>query len=338
MPSFEHRLFAFEQLGRELQEFLTSDLKGEERSKLYAQAEQENAWFVELSVQKALQEICSWLEPDSLRPFAEKYRVEKESSKTIGLILAGNIPAVGFHDLMCVLLSGHRAWVKCSSSDSVLIHFLLDALCAIDAEFKKQIEYKDGQLKGADAYISTGSNNSARYFEHYFGKFPHIIRKNRHGVAVISEETTDEELKSLSHDIFQYFGLGCRNVSKIYVPKGFDLNRIYKAAMEYEHYANSVKYYNNYHYHRTIYLLNKELFYDNGFLILKEDKNMSSPVGVLHYEFYTTEPEIPMEEVQCLLSNKSLAFGSAQQPRIDDFADQVDTMDFLRRIHTAEEL
>ncbi len=338
MPSFEHRVFAFEQLGRELNEFLTSDKREEERAALFVQAEQENAWFVASSIQSALQEICTWLDAESIRTFAEKYRIDSESPKTVGLILAGNIPAVGFHDLMCVLLSGHKAWVKCSSNDSVLIRFLADALISMDGDFKDLVEYKDAQMKGVDAYISTGSNNSSRYFEYYFGQFPNIIRKNRHGVAVLSNDVSDEDLKALCSDIFQYFGLGCRNVSKLYLPEGFELNRIFEASMDYEHLANNKKYYNNYHYHRTIYLLNKENFFDNGFMMLKEDEKMGSPVGVVHYGFYKEKPNIPMEEVQCLLSKNGLDFGSAQKPSIYDFADQVDTMDFLRRIHTAEEL
>lgn len=336
MPSYEQRIFAFQQLGKELREMM--DAKSAAWLDIQARAEQENGWFIPEYSEQALREIAGWLEVSTLEGFARKYTVEDESPKWVGLILAGNIPAVGFHDLMCVLLSGHKALVKTSSTDSVLPRFLLDRLIDIEAEFKSVIEYREGQMTGAEAYISTGSNNSARYFEHYFGKYPNIIRRNRHGIAVLDAQATEQDIRSLGKDVFTFFGLGCRNVSKLYLPEGFDVDRLYSVWLEYEWLIDHKKYYNNYHYHRTIYLLNKDVFFDNGFLILKEDSSLASPIGALHFEYYKDEPRIPDEEVQCRLGAGGLDYGSSQGPGISDFADGVDTMAFLKALHTAQGL
>jgi hypothetical protein len=271
---------------------------------------------------------------------AERVRVESEKIKNIGLIMAGNIPLAGFHDLICVLLSGNRALVKLSGDDEHLPKCICEILISIEPEFKNQIHFADGQLREMDAVIATGSSNSSRYFDYYFGKYPHIIRKNRNSAAVLSGSEKPEEIHRLGQDVFQYFGLGCRSVSKLFVPAGFDFDPFFTGIFGFKDIINHNKYANNYEYNKTVYLMQGIPLLENGFLLLKEDIGMSSPVAVLFYEYYSNESELRQRlqmdaaSIQCLVSgmdavDSRTAFGQAQQPELWDYADGIDSLKFL---------
>lgn len=282
------------------------------------------------------------LREKELSDFASQVKPLK-NQKTIAVIMAGNIPAVGFHDLLCVLLSGHRMLIKLSSDDALLIPYFVEQLVRFEPLISKQVKYTEGKLENFDAVIATGSNNSARHFEHYFGKYPHIIRKNRTSVTVLSGGETKEELHALGHDIFDYFGLGCRNVSKVFVPKGYRPDTLFEGIYPFSYVIENKKYANNYEYNRAVYLLNKEPFLDNNFLIVKSGKDLHSPVGVLFYEEYEGEAAVlerlaaTSEEIQCVVTNMPLSvtkvpLGSAQKPSVFTFADNVNTIGFLNNL------
>lgn len=253
--------------------------------------------------------------------------------------MAGNIPGVGFHDLMCVLISGNIAVVKLSSSDSFFSKWLIDRLVQVAPEFENYIQIEE-MLKGMDAYIATGSDNSARYFNYYFGKYPSIIRANRTSVAILTGDESEAELDKLGWDIFLYFGLGCRNVSKIFVKNINQLQHFLDVMEKYNWVANNHKYLNNYEYNKSIYLVNRELHLDNGFLLMKESKELVSPIGVLFYEIYQSQAELSEllqaneSKIQCVVGDPqkyhgAIKFGEAQYPKPWDYADKVDTMKFL---------
>lgn len=302
-----------------------------------------NAWFTTEEVNKALNSLSKMLNHQDLELWFEQIQLNQQPKK-VGLILAGNIPLVGFHDVLCVLATGNIAMIKMSSSDQKLLPALLQQLLIFEPELAVQISYVE-QLKGFDAIIATGSNNTSRYFEYYFGKVPHIIRKNRNSVAIISGKETTSELEKLGHDIFDYFGLGCRNVSKIYVPKNYDLKYFFEPVEQYQPIINHFKYNNNYDYNKSIYLVNGVKHFDNGFLLVKEDENLVSPLAVLFYEEYeditTIEAKLneQQEQIQCVVSqlplklNKNtVGFGDSQNPKLWDYADDVNTIDFLQTI------
>src|SRR6185437_195226 len=226
-----------------------------------------NGWFTDEFVKKAMKSIVQLLEPTNLKKFIKEIK-EHKAPKTVAVIMAGNIPAVGFHDFVCVLLSGNKILIKPSSDDKILITFFAEFLMEIEPSLKDNILFTDGRLVNFDAVIATGSNNSALYFEKYFGKYPHIIRKNRTSVAILTGNETTEELNQLGNDIFDYFGLGCRNVSKLYVPKGYNFNKFYESIFSFSEIIQNKKYANNHEYNRAIYMLNQEKFLDNNFLIL----------------------------------------------------------------------
>ncbi len=308
-----------------------------------------NPWFTPESVASAVKAIAKTLNEADLTTWLSRYDLTKNtSSKKVGLILAGNIPLVGFHDVLCVLVSGNHALIKASSQDARLIKHVSDVLVAIDARFADQFSFIE-RLVGFDAVIATGSNNSSRYFDYYFSKVPHIIRKNRNSVAVITGNETGEELHNLGHDIFDYFGLGCRNVSKLMIPKNYNLATFFEAIEPYNHIINHNKYGNNYGYNRSIYLVGQEPHLDNNFLILREDKSLSSPLAVLFYEYYddlaSAEKTLSnqADNIQCVVSAAALnipsqvvGFGQSQQPQLWDYADGIDTMDFLAKLATFE--
>jgi len=243
--------------------------------------------------------------------------------------------------MLCVLLSGNKFLGKLSSEDKLLLPFLAKILVDIEPGFAEFIDFTDGQLKGMDAVIATGSNNSARYFEHYFGKYPHIIRKNRNSVAVLNGREKKQELAELGKDVFRYFGLGCRNVSKLFVPRNYNFNDFYEAIFEQKEIVNNNKYANNYDYNKTVYLMSNDPgLLDNNFLLLKQDQRYSSPIGVLFYEFYDQITELnarlekDKDQIQCIVSNDpqvadAIPLGTAQCPGLSDYADGVDTMSFL---------
>jgi len=329
----EQLISAFKQLGLYLQqpdEALIATLNA---------ASNANAWFTAAEVNKAVKAIAEMLDEQDLAQWFETVEVAK-TPKTVGLILAGNIPLVGFHDVMCVLATGNIAQIKLSSSDNKLLPFLLNRLCDILPELKNHIVYAE-QLKNFDAVIATGSNNTSRYFEYYFGKVPNIIRRNRNSVAVITGKESKEEIAQLGHDILDYFGMGCRSISKIFIPKDYDIKYFFEPLEPFQDIINHFKYNNNYDYNKSIYLVNLQTHYDNGFLLLKEDEGLSSPLAVLYYETYEDINEVAEkltqqeEQIQCIVSNTALQnlqvlpFGQSQHPKLWDYADNVNTVAFL---------
>jgi hypothetical protein len=303
-----------------------------------------NAWFTEDNVRNAIAEISAALNKEALEKWVavyDKNSFDIKKPKRVAVIMAGNVPMVGFHDMLCVLISGNNFVGKLSSEDNLLLPFMSKILIAIEPEFKDGIEFTSGQLKSMDAVIATGSDNTSRYFEYYFGKYPHIIRKNRNSVAVLTGNESLTELRLLGKDVFQYFGLGCRNVSKLFVPKGYKFDTFYQSIFEYQNIVNNNKYGNNYDYNRTVYLMsNHPSLLDNNFLLLKEDESYSSPIGVLFFEYYEDKEQLSARLeadkalIQCIVANEpalknAIPFGQAQCPTLTDYADGVDTMKFL---------
>ncbi len=301
-------------------------------------AERHNGWFTQPFIQLAVNNIvCNFLSADKLKAFASLYAIPEEQSNPLktGLVMAGNIPLVGFHDWLCIFLSGHNALVKPSAKDTVLITHIIETLGEWNPDVKTQTIFSE-MLKGCDAYIATGSNNSARYFDYYFSKYPHIIRRNRTSVAILTGTETASELDKLADDINLYFGLGCRNVTKIYVPKDYDFIPLLAALKKYNDFADNSKYKNNYDYQLAILLLNNKYYMTNGSILLAENEALFSAISQLNYEFYTegNAKEIVAglyknTDIQCVIGKGFIDFGQAQNPSIADFADGVDTMKFL---------
>lgn len=302
-------------------------------------AGKENSWFISEFVYRATHAVATfYLKKHTLETWAAAYDIPagRQDPKTIGIVMAGNIPLVGFHDLLCVFISGHKAMVKLSSKDAVLISHLVNTMAAWDAEVKELISFAE-MLKGCDAYIATGSNTSAGYFDYYFSKYPHIIRRNRTAVAVLTGNETREELEQLSDDVYLYFGLGCRNVTKLYVPRGYDFIPLLSAFKKYDRLAEHHKYKNNYDYNLAVHLLNRKFYMSTESILLVEEASLFSPVSQLNYEYYdpAADPVSLLrqkEEIQCVVGRGGLPFGQAQSPSITDYADGVDTLDFLSRI------
>lgn len=297
-----------------------------------------NGWFKEEAVRKALGGISMWLKDEELKAWTSKYPIREEKAKTVAIIMAGNIPLVGFHDFISVFLAGHKSKVKLSSEDSHLFPAIIKTLALFDERIKDWVQIEQNKMEGFEAVIATGSDNSAKYFETYFGRYPHIIRKNRHSIAVLKGSESKEDLFALGHDIFDFYGLGCRNVSQVWIPENFELNRFFEAIYDHNPIINHNKYANNYDYNKAVYLMNQEELLDNGFLLLKEDRSIHSPLAVLHYQRYKEEKEVTqfIEEnkasIQVVVGQDYLPFGQAQCPAIDDYADGVDTMAFLRTL------
>lgn len=295
-----------------------------------------NGWFIKDFIRESLINIAQMLNQDALNAFCKNIP-EPKQQKTIAIIMAGNIPLVGFHDLICVLLSGHKALVKLSSDDNVLMPFFIKLLEHFEPEIAGQISFSSGKLIDFDAVIATGSNNTSKHFEYYFSKYPNIIRKGRTSIAVLTGNESTQDLKDLGKDIFLYFGLGCRNVSKALVPEGYTFDKLFEAIYEYKFVVDNKKYGNNYDYNRAIYLLAGEKFLDNNFLMIKPDKGLFSPVSVLYSEEYANENQLKnylnanKDNLQCIVGkgHEMIPFGYSQQPVITDYADGVNTMDFL---------
>jgi hypothetical protein len=298
-----------------------------------------NGWYTPEQVYFAIQCWAEALTEENTTAWLSKYDFENGASKTIGLILAGNIPLVGFHDFLCVLLSGHSVLVKTSSNDQHLLPFLAKYLIAVHPGFEKNITFVDGKLDHFDAVIATGSNNTARYFDYYFRDKPSIIRKSRNSVAVLNGQETKEQLVALGADIFRYFGLGCRNVSKLFVPKGYDFTSFFEAIFEYQDVIHYEKYANNYDYNKAVFLMSNYKLLDNGFLTIKEDTSHASPISSVFYEYYENLDEVEnrlnadQDRIQCIVSNdlvtNSIPFGTTQKPALWDYADNIDTIAFL---------
>ncbi len=303
-------------------------------------AEQQNSWFNKENIVFALEQWSYLLTEDKLNQWVSNYTFkEKHQPKTIGIVMAGNIPLVGFHDFLCVLMTGNKASCKLSSNDTVLLPFLASYLIEQESALASQIEFVEGKFEHFDAVIATGSNNTSRYFEYYFGKKPNIIRKNRNAIAVLTGKESKELLIALGEDIFRYYGLGCRNVSKVYVPKEYNFDTLFNALFEYRDIIHQNKYANNYDYNKAVYLMSAFKILDNGFLILKEDKSLASPIASLFYEHYDSQSDLKhhiqerSDDVQCIVSQglfeNEVGFGETQKPRLHDYADGVDTMEFL---------
>lgn len=334
----EQLIIAFKQLGQFMQ------TPSETFKATIITAAHTNAWFTEEEVNKSLLSLGNMLNEEELTKWFANIEITT-SPKKVGLILAGNIPLVGFHDVMCVLATGNIALIKLSSTDDKLLPALLTQLCIFEPKLASHIIYVE-RLKDFDAIIATGSNNTSRYFEYYFGKVPNIIRKNRNSVAILTGHESAEELKQLGHDILDYFGMGCRSVSKIFVPKGYEIKNFFEPLQEFQPIINHFKYNNNYDYNKSIYLVNLQQHYDNGFLLLKEDESLSSPLAVLYYEAYENLAQVTekltaqQEQIQCVVGKAAIhlaqplvGFGQSQHPKLWDYADNVDTIYFLNNLH-----
>jgi hypothetical protein len=341
---------AFVKLGQFLSQFkegncikdetvFDNDLFFEKFIDLIQLSQSHNGWYTPEQVYFAIASWAEALTEENLTKWLSEYDLSEVKSKNVALILAGNIPLVGFHDFLSVILSGHNTLVKTSSNDQKLLPFLANYLVALDSDFKNKINFIEGKLENFDAVIATGSNNTARYFEYYFKDKPSIIRKNRNSVAVLNGEETKEQLTALGEDIFRYFGLGCRNVSKLFVPKGYSFVPFFEAIFEYQDVIHYEKYANNYDYNKAVFLMSNFKLLANGFLTIKEDSSYSSPITSVFYEYYENVEDLQkrLEEenlqIQCIVSNNlvknSIEFGTTQKPNLWDYADNVDTVSFL---------
>jgi len=298
-----------------------------------------NGWFSYDMIIIALNAWANAFKMDNLSIWLNKYSIDNNSdAKKVAIICAGNIPMVGFHDIICGYISGHSLLIKLSSDDAILIPAVIELMSKFDDNIINQISFVSTKLKDFNAVIATGSNNTSRYFNDYFSKYPNIIRKSRTSVAVLNGEENDEQLVELAKDVFTYYGLGCRNVTKLFLPAGYDLNKLFKAFFFMQDVINNNKYANNYDYHKAIFLLDKFEIIENGFLILKEDKEIFSPIGTLYYEFYNQTEEVNKilshheNQIQCIVGLNGVPFGKAQEPFLWDYADNIDTLNFLNKL------
>jgi hypothetical protein len=331
--NLQHRVDLLVRLG----EYILSDNDSWIAAK--EKATSENGWFIPVFVDNATNSIArSFLKKNILQQWVGNYQLppEQPQPKNVGIVMAGNIPAVGFHDFLSVFISGHRSVIKTSSKDPTLIPHLAAKMTEWDADVNEWVSFAP-MLKGCDAYIATGSNNSAGYFEYYFGKYPNIIRRNRTSVAILSGDETEKDLAKLADDIYVYFGLGCRNVTKLYVPGDFDFVPLLDAFKKYDYLSDHHKYKNNYDYNLAIHLLNKKFYMSSGSILLVEESSVFSPISQLNYEFYDNTAKLAEAlrqnpDIQCIVGEGHIPFGKSQQPAIDDYADGVDTLEFLRRL------
>jgi len=292
-----------------------------------------NGWFSPNFVNEAINNIGTMLNKEALDDFCANREVK--NPKIVALICAGNIPMVAFHDLMSIILSGNKALLKLSGDDNILLPFFIKLLVHYEPAIESSILFAGAKLTNFDAVIATGSNNTAGHFNYYFGKYPNIIRKNRTSIAILTGSESTDDLKDLGKDIFLYYGLGCRNVSKLLVPLNYNFNSFFESIVDFGFVIENKKYGNNYDYHRAIYLLEQQSFLDNNFLMIRQSEQLNSPVATLYYDFYKDEPEIESylnlnkENLQCIVGKNYVPFGYSQRPVITDFADNVNTLDFL---------
>ena len=345
--NLNNRITLFVKLGRFFSDYINNNLESLERNKFDKAINESilhNSFFSKKNILKSLLSWSNVLTKKSIDDFLSNYLIKnKKREKKIAIIMAGNIPLVGFHDFFCVIISGNFAVIKLSSKDSHLFKFILSFLVKENPDFSTKFDVVENKLQIFDAVIATGNNISANQFELYFKKYPKIIRKNRHSIAILNGNETKKEIELLANDIFYYYGLGCRNVSKIFIPNNYNLDILFKSFVLWNEVINKNSYSNNYNYYRAIYLLNKEVFFDNGFVLLKESEKIGSPVGTIYFEYYKSDNEIKEmikknnEKIQCIVSNnnypKTIKFGETQMPNLNDFADDIDTFNFLLKLN-----
>ena len=353
MNSIENRIEAFIKLGDFLSQFSKNKIEKKENilhNDLFFEgfkhqiklAQEHNSWFTKEAILEALYNWSTSLNYSNLKEYTSRFNSTISAPKKVAIIMAGNIPLVGFHDFLSVLISGHAVLVKQSSSDKHLLPFLAKYLEHIEDSFKETITFTEGTLSNFDAVIATGSNNTARYFEYYFKNKPNIIRKSRNSVAILSGKESDVDLEKLSNDVFNYFGLGCRSVSKIYVPKGYQFDAFFNGMYNKKEIINNAKYANNYDYNKAVYLMSEFDLLENGFLMIKEDESYSSPIATVFYEYYENEIDLKnklhqdRDKIQCIVAKDfiegEIAFGETQQPQLWDYADGINTLTFLSEI------
>lgn len=351
--TLDQRIDAFSQLGDFLSQFHPSGVEINKELSTNAlflepfriqvkRAFESNGWFTNQNVNSAFHDWSKLLNSNNLTDWISIYNLNEDSEKNVGVIMAGNIPLVGFHDFLTVLMSGHSIQIKQSSSDAFFLPLIARFLEHVEPDFKGKIVFADEHLTDFDAIIATGSNNTARHFEYYFGQYPHVIRRNRNSVAVLTGEETPEELNGLGEDIFRYFGLGCRSVSKLMVPKNYDFDLLFGALYSFKNLIDYDKYRNNYDYNKAVYLMSKFELLENGFVMLKEDPSYASPIATLFYEYYENSDalknklEADSELIQCIVGNGNdsqyVPFGQTQKPQLEDYADGVDTFEFLVKL------
>lgn len=354
--TIDQRIIAFSQLGNFLSQFSINGIQKKDNiphNDLFFDgfkhqiklATEHNGWFTKNNILFALNGWANLLTKNSLYEWLNTYSFNNVAPpKRVAIIMAGNIPLVGFHDFLAVLLVGHHVLVKQSSNDKQLLPFLAKYLEYVAPEFKNRIVFTEEKLSLFDAVIATGSNNTARYFEYYFKNKPSIIRKNRNSVAVLTGDESEEDMKNLSKDIFTYFGLGCRSVSKLFVPKNYNFDTFFKGMYHWNAIIDNAKYANNYDYNKAVYLMSEFDMLENGFLMIKEDQSYSSPIATVFYEYYDSLNDLKeklsrdVEKIQCIVSNgfikNEVAFGQTQHPKINDYADGIDTVTFLLKLNT----
>lgn len=344
--TLQQRIDSFVQLGHYLEAFLREEdlffpksAEYQEFGEVLQRAKAKNGWFTQRELRRAFTGVLAYLDPQKMAQWVANYKLpDKPNAQCIGVVMAGNIPMVGFHDLLCVLISGNSFLGKTSSQDEEILPYLMQVLGKLEPKWANKIHFTKERLSGIEAVIATGSDNTARYFEYYFKKYPHIIRKNRNSVAVLDHDASDEDIFNLGEDIFGFYGLGCRNISKVYLPADFDTDRLYKNLLDYQYVMDNKKYANNYLYHQTVFLMNKQNLLDNGFLLLHSSHEISSPVGMLFYERYSKKEEVRQElaarahDIQAVISKTDIPFGRAQSPELWDYADGVDTLKFLANL------
>jgi len=353
MNDITHYISAFTELGKFIGQFASDEPKPKDgvlHNEIFFEgfkhqlklAQEDNGWFTNDNLKFAFSNWSKSLIKSSIENWILKYSFNSIDSKKVAIIMAGNIPLVGFHDFMSVLICGHQAIIKQSSNDKHLLPFLAKYLEYVEPEFKGRITFTNEKLNYFDAVIATGSDNTARYFEYYFKGKPSIIRKNRNSVAILTGNETEEDLRLLSEDIFRYYGLGCRNVSKLFVPKNYNFDNFFKAMYHWHPIINQTKYANNYDYNKAVYLMSEFDMLENGFLMVKEDESYSSPIATVFYETYDnldvlkTILQKNSDKIQCVVSkdilDNEVSFGQTQKPKLDDYADGIDTIEFLLTI------
>jgi len=341
MQELESRISSFIKIGELISKFL-SDKNDKWTRKLklkITEASNKNPWFTKKNILLSLKYWSKQLTKDKLQSWISKYNLSNTETKTVAVIMAGNFPLAGFHDLLCVLITGNKLLIKFSNKDDVLIKFLVEYLLSNNSIFNEKIVIQESIIKDFDKVIATGSNNTSKYFDYYFKEKSSIIRKNRFSIAILSGKEDRKDLENLSVDIFTFFGLGCRNVSKIFVPKKYNFDLFFKSIYKWKNIIQNHKYASNFNYNKAINLIDNQSILENGFLILKESKSNHSPISILLYEHYNNFDDLNMKinkiqnDLQCIVSKNfhenEVNFGQSQNPELYDYADNIDTINFL---------